>query len=295
MEINARVLVATLLAFTLLSVGCENTSDQPAVATSDSPDVTATANESTTDTDSSAWELVWSDEFDGDKLELEKWKYETGDNGWGNEEWQNYTAGENIEVGDGLLKIIAKKVGEGQKVGDYTSTRLNSKFSFTYGRVEVRAKMPELKGNGLWPAIWTLGENIKTVGWPRCGELDIMEYVSYRPEKVSSAIHMVARNGGDCVGTGPVNLATAEEKFHVYGMDWTETQVKFFIDDPTNVTLTYDRPDTYDEDNWPFDSPQYVLLNLAVGGSWGGLEGVNDSIFPAEMELDYVRVYQAKQ
>lgn len=290
---NAYGLVAILLALTLLSVGCENTDGQPPVVANNSS--SANNNESPTEKYNSDWELVWSDEFDGDKLELEKWKHETGDHGWGNKEWQNYTAGDNIELEDGTLTIIAKKVGDGQKVGDYTSARLNSKFSFTYGRVEVRAKMPELKGKGLWPAIWTLGENLKTVGWPRCGELDIMEYVSYRPDKVSSAIHTVANNGGDSHGSGPVDLATAEEEFHVYGMDWTETQVKFFIDDPANVIFTFDRPDTFDEDNWPFEKPQYILLNLAVGGSWGGSEGVDDSIFPAQMEIDYVRVYQPKK
>ena len=154
-------MVATLLALALLSVGCENNGSQSAVATNDSH-AANTDNESTTDTDDSVWQLVWSDEFDSDELDLEKWKYETGDNGWGNEEWQNYTAVDNSNVGDGTLKIIAKKVGEGQKVGDYTSARLNSKFSFTHGRVEVRAKIPELKGNGLWHLMKHMTSNVQS-------------------------------------------------------------------------------------------------------------------------------------
>lgn len=285
MKFYTNVLVASLFASMVLSIGCAKTKEQP--------EATAANNQPATNADSSEWELVWSDEFNGDELDLEKWKYETGDHGWGNEEWQNYTAGENVELGDGTLKIIAKKIGEGQRVGDYTSARLNSKFSFTYGRVEVRAKMPELKGNGLWPAIWMLGENIGTVGWPLCGELDIIEYVSLRPDQVSSAIH--TQSGQPEIESGAIDLETAEEEFHIYGIEWTEAQIKFYIDDPTNVTLTYDRPQNFDENDWPFDKLQYVLLNLAVGGTWGGNEGVDDSIFPTQMEIDYVRIYQAKK
>jgi len=242
------------------------------------------------------WKLVWSDEFDGDLLDTDKWKSETGAGGWGNNEWQNYTDGKNLAVSHGTLKITAKKTGPGQKRGDYTSARLNSKKSFTYGRMEVRAKLPRHQGNGLWPAIWMLGENVRTVGWPNCGEIDIMEYVSYLPDNVHSAIHCKAHNHGDGtqVASGAVKLPTAEEKFHVYGVEWTETKIKFYTDHPANVKLTYDRPEKYDDDDWPFHKPQYFLLNMAVGGGWGGEKGVDDSIFPATMEVDFVRVYQKK-
>ncbi len=240
------------------------------------------------------WKLVWGDEFDGKSLDLEKWKFETGRNGWGNNEWQNYTNGDNLQVGDGTLKITAKKIGAGQNPGDYSSTRLNSRRSFTYGRIEIRAKLPENKGPGLWPAIWMLGDNLGTVGWPSCGELDILEYVSYEPDTIHCAIHSKANNHGDGtqLTSGGVKLESAEEEFHIYGVHWTETQLRFYTDDPSNVKLTFDRPNEFTNDNWPFDKPQYLLLNIAVGGSWGGNKGVDDSIFPATMEVDYVRVYQ---
>jgi len=242
------------------------------------------------------WELVWSDEFEGNAIDTKKWKFETGASGWGNAEWQNYTGGKNASVSDGTLKITARKTGNGQKRGDYTSTRLNSRRSFKYGRMEIRAKLPQHRGKGLWPAIWMLGENIHTVGWPECGELDIMEYVSYLPDTIHCAIHCKAHNHADGtqVESGPVKLASAEEQFHIYGLEWTETQLKFYTDDPSNVKLTYDRPKDFNAKNWPFDQPQFFLLNIAVGGGWGGKQGVDDSIFPATMEVDFVRVYQKK-
>ena len=238
--------------------------------------------------------LVWSDEFDGNSIDLDKWKFQTGSNGWGNNEWQNYTDGENVTVSNSTLKIAAEKPGEGQKRGDYTSARLNSKMSFTYGRMEIRAKIPDLKGNGIWPAIWMLGENIPTVGWPRCGEIDIMEYVSYDPGKVHVSLHSFANNHtkGTQITSGPIPLETIEEEFHNYGILWSEQYIQFYIDDVDNIQLTFHRPESYNDDNWPFDRPFYFLLNVAVGGNWGGLKGVDDTIFPATMEIDYVRVYQ---
>lgn len=241
--------------------------------------------------------LVWSDEFDGNSLSKANWKFETGQNGWGNNELQNYVANDNVEVSDGTLKIIAMKVGDGQSVGDYTSTRLNSKKSFVYGRMEIRAKLPEARGNGLWPALWMLGDNISTVGWPACGEIDIMEYVSYDPNTVHFTIHSTANNhvDGTEASSGPVELESAEEDFHNYGMLWSEEYMKFYIDDIENIIFTFRRPKDYNESNWPFSKPFYFLMNIAVGGNWGGKEGVDDTIFPSTMEIDYVRVYQVTQ
>ena len=238
--------------------------------------------------------MVWADEFEGDKIDSAKWKHETGNWGWGNKELQNYTAGDNTQVTDGLLKITAKKTGEGQKVGNYTSSRLNSIESFTYGRMEIRAKMPEYKGKGVWPAIWMLGKNISSAGWPACGELDILEYVSYSKGKMHSAIHCKARNHKDKtqVETGPLDLETIESEFHIYGLEWSEDKIVFYTDQPDNVKLTYDRPKDFDAENWPFDKPHYFLLNVAVGGSWGGQQGVEDKTWPSTMEVDFVRVYQ---
>ena len=240
--------------------------------------------------------LVWADEFEGSKVDTTKWLYEYLEPGvpWPNDEWQHYTRGENARIENEVLVITAKKVGEGQKKFDYTSTRLNSKESFLYGRMEVRAKMPEHKGNGLWPAIWMLGENIREIGWPRCGELDIMEYVSFEPNQIHFSVHTKDNNHMDQthITTGAISLETAEEEFHKYGILWDEQSIHFYLDDIENIYLTINRPEEYNQDNWPFDKPHYFLLNMAVGGMWGGKEGVDDSIFPADFYIDYVRVYQ---
>lgn len=243
------------------------------------------------------YELVWSDEFDGEEIDAEKWLHQTGASGWGNDELQNYTDGDNTTVSDGLLSITAEKTGSGQNLGDYSSSRINSTESFTYGHFEIRAKMPDYRGPGLWPAIWMLGSSIQEgTSWPLCGEIDIMEYVSWNPDNVSSAIHTESNNHtiGNAVTSGHVSLPSAEEEFHVYGLIWTYTYLEFYIDDPDNVILTYNRPGDFNQENWPFDSPFYFLLNIAVGGTYGGVEGVDDDIFPAVMEIDYVRVYQLR-
>lgn len=241
-------------------------------------------------------ELVWSDEFDGDVLDADKWKFETGAHGWGNNEWQNYVETGVTEVSGGTLKITAHKTGPGQHVGDYESARLNSKKSFTYGRLEIRARIPEHRGNGIWPALWMLGSNIGSVGWPGCGEIDIMEYVSFEPDQVHFSLHSTANNhrSGTQITTGPVGLPSIEEAFHNYGVLWTRDYLKFYLDDPANVMLTFVRPSPTTAENWPFGQPFYFLMNIAVGGDWGGQQGVDDAIFPAVMEVDYVRVYQVR-
>lgn len=236
--------------------------------------------------------LVWSDEFDGTDLDTSKWKFEFGDHGWGNNEWQNYTDAGSTEVSDGSLKIIANKIGS----GNYTSARLNSLQSFTYGRMEIRAKIPDHRGNGIWPAIWMLGSNIGSVGWPACGEIDIMEYVSYAPDEFHFSLHSNANNHkqGTQITSGPLKLETVEEEFHNYGVLWTRDHLKFYLDTPDNIKLVFIRPLATSIDNWPFSQPFYFLLNIAIGGDWGGLRGVDDRIFPAVMEIDYVRVYQVR-
>ncbi|MBR8536973.1 family 16 glycosylhydrolase [Carboxylicivirga sediminis] len=245
----------------------------------------------------SHYQLVWNDDFDDGIIDKEKWLFETGQHGWGNAEWQNYTDGQNIAISDGTLKIIARKSGEGQQVGDYTSARINSKPSFTYGIFEICAKMPDYQGPGVWPAIWMLGQSIREgTNWPLCGEMDIMEYVSWDPDKTSSAIHIESNNHaiGNAIGSGHVPLETAEEAFHIYGLIWTDTELRFYRDDCSNILLTYKKPANANMDNWPFDQPFYFLLNMAVGGNYGGVQGVDDDIFPATMEVDYVHVYQMK-
>jgi len=243
------------------------------------------------------YELVWSDEFEGEALNNVWWVHETGASGWGNNELQNYTDGDNTSVFGGTLKITVEKTGTGQNVGDYTSSRINNTESFTYGRFEVRARMPEYKGPGLWPAIWMLGRSIREgTSWPLCGEIDIMEYVSWNPDHSSSAIHTGSNNHtlGNAITSDWYNLPSIEEEFHTYGFIWTCKFLKFYIDSVDNIILTYNRPSDYAQSNWPFDRPFYFLFNVAVGGTFGGVEGVDDDIFPATMEIDYVRVYQLR-
>jgi beta-glucanase (GH16 family) len=163
-----------------------------------------------------------------------------------------------------------------------------------YGKLEISARIPEHKGNGIWPALWMLGDNIGTAGWPTCGEIDIMEYVSYAPNETHFSIHSMANNHkiGTQITSGPLPLATIEEEFHIYGFLWTDQYLKFYIDNPKNIKLVFTKPIDASQENWPFAQPFYFLMNIAVGGDWGGAKGVDDSIFPATMEVDYVRVYQ---
>ncbi len=238
------------------------------------------------------FELVWSDEFDGYSVNLDDWTFETGSWGWGNNELQNYTDGENAEVKNGNLIITARKTGSfgTQNVGEYTSTRMitKGKQEFLYGRIEMRAKMP--KGKGTWAAFWMLGANISEVGWPKCGEIDIMEYVGYDKDIQNGAIH----NGssyGNTINKDKTMIFGMEGGFHTYGVIWDSSSIKFYVDDVKNVFYTY-KPDVYNDDTWPHDKPHFLLLNLAIGGNWGGLEGVDDTIFPTDYIIDYVRVYQ---
>ncbi|NND79001.1 MAG: glycoside hydrolase family 16 protein, partial [Maribacter sp.] len=146
-------------------------------------------------------------------------------------------------------------------------------------------------------ALWMLGNNISTIGWPDCGEIDLMEYVSYDPNIVHFTIHSAANNHveGTQLSSGPVTLNSIEEEFHNYGVLWTEKYLKFYLDEIDNIIFTFQRPAEPNASNWPFSKPFYVLMNIAVGGNWGGLQGVDDSIFPAVMEVDYVRVFQVNE
>lgn len=241
----------------------------------------------------SGFTLSWADEFDGTNVNTSDWTFETGATGWGNNELQNYTNGNNAEVKNGVLILTAKKVNDNTTVGSYTSTRMitKAKKEFTYGKMEIRAKLPS--GRGIWPAIWMLGGNISDVSWPACGEIDIMEYVGYQPNTIHATVHTTAGSGGNGDGSSKT-LVTAEEEFHIYGLIWTEKEMVFYTDTPENVTHTYS-PANKTEDNWPFYKPQFFILNIAVGGSWGGAQGIDNSIFPQTMEIDYVRVYQPSE
>ncbi len=234
--------------------------------------------------------LVWADEFDGDAVNTNNWAFETGAGGWGNNELQNYTNGSNTEVKDGILTITALKVDDYKVAGSYTSSRIitKGKHEFTYGKMEIRAQLPS--GKGIWPAIWMLGNDIGTAGWPACGEIDIMEYVGYMPNTIYATVHTPAGYGSNGSGNSRA-LQSAEEDYHIYGLMWTEKEMIFYVDDINNITFRY-APTYKTAENWPFDKPQFFILNVAVGGNWGGAQGIDNSIFPQSMHIDYVHVYQ---
>ncbi|MBC3786262.1 glycoside hydrolase family 16 protein [Spirosoma utsteinense] len=240
-----------------------------------------------------ARKLVWADEFDKNGLpDSTKWGYDVGGNGWGNNELQFYTKErkENARIEKGNLIIEAHK--ESYQGRNYTSARLLTQKTATwrYGRMEVRAKLPS--GLGTWPAIWMLGENIPTAGWPLCGEIDIMEHVGYEEGVVHGTLHTEAYNHGK--GTqkeGKTTVPTATSAFHVYAIDWTRNQIDFYVDDQKYYSMNAQTTGGTQQ-QWPFTQPFFMILNLAVGGNWGGQKGVDERIWPQRMEVDYVRVYQ---
>ena len=235
-----------------------------------------------------ALSLIWSDEFDTDgSPDDSKWNYDIGrgNNGWGNSEVQYYTSREgNVVVEDGVLKITAKK--ESFEGAQYTSARMKTqgKFDFKYGKVEVKAKLPE--GGGTWPAIWMLGKNIDIVGWPACGEIDIMEHRGNNFGIVSSALHTPSSFGGT-VNTGSRTVSNVSTEFHVYAVEWTQEKIIFSVDDA--VFYTYN-PTAKSSSTWPFIENQFIILNVAMGGGFGG--AIDSNFTESAMEIDYVRVYQ---
>ncbi|MFL9482868.1 family 16 glycosylhydrolase [Chitinophagaceae bacterium LWZ2-11] len=233
--------------------------------------------------------LIWSDEFNSNALDTTVWNIQKGygsnNDGWGNHEWQNYTA-DNISFKDGKLLITAIKIGEGQKRGDYTSARITTghKKEFTYGRMEARIKLP--KGKGVWPAFWMLGEG----RWPDCGEIDILEYVGYDTSIAHSALH-TRSSFGETVNVGFKKYPNLEDDFHVFGINWTKDKIEFYVDDRSKPYYTYN-PTEKNEKTWPFDKPMHFILNFAVGGGFGGRKGVDDNVYPQTFMVDWVRVYQ---
>lgn len=234
--------------------------------------------------------LQWSDEFNYTGApDSTKWNYDLGGNGWGNNELQFYTKNsKNVRVENGNLIIEAHK--DSIDNSGYTSTRIVSKKKgdWLYGRIEVRAKLP--KGKGTWPAIWMLPTDWKYGGWPESGEIDIMEHVGYDPEVVHGTIHTEAYNHiKQTQKEGLITVAGAQEDFHVYAIDWRENKMDFLVDGKIFHTVTRDPKDGFR--GWPFDQRFYLIMNLAVGGNWGGQKGIDESIWPQRLEIDYVRVY----
>ena len=230
-------------------------------------------------------QLIWEENFDGTTLNEDYWNFEHGNGcpdvcGWGNNELQFYTE-ENHAVKDGFLTITAKL-----EDSVYTSTRITTagKFEFQYGRVEARAKLPI--GKGLWPAFWMLGSNIKDVGWPKCGEVDILEYVGKEPGLIYTSLH-TQDSHGNTINSKKTKFENIEDGFHVYAANWTKDKIEFFVDDQLVYTFA---PENKTEDIWPYNQPFYVILNLAVGGNFGGPE-VDNSVFPQNYIIDYIKVY----
>lgn len=236
------------------------------------------------------FELVWSDEFDtAGAPDANNWAYDIGigDGGWGNGEAQFYTdRPENVVVSDGTLKITAKR--DNFSGSEFTSARLKTegKFEFTYGKIEVRAKLPT--GGGTWPAIWLLGADYQTNTWPAAGEMDIMEHIGNRQDVVQAAVHSPS-SFGDTQNKGETTVSGVSEEFKVYTLEWSADQLVFGVDG--NNYYTYN-PEVKNEDTYPFNKDFFFILNVAMGGSLGG--EIAQDFTESTMEIDYVRVYQEK-
>lgn len=236
--------------------------------------------------------LVWNDEFEGVGLpDAQKWTYEHGF--VRNREAQFYTRKreKNVYQKDGKLIIesFREDYEENGQTAKYTSGSVTTegKAGWTYGRIEVCAKLP--KGRGTWPAIWMLGTNIREIGWPKCGEIDIMEYVGSNPTQIHATVHAAGKEKRHTSKGSHIRLGGVEDRWAVYAVEWSKDKMDFFVDD--HLYFTFRKGDR-EIKPWPFDLPHYLILNTAIGGAWGGGKGIDDSIFPVKFEIDYVRVYQ---
>ena len=245
----------------------------------------------------SAWNLVWSDEFDGPgaAIDSRKWSFDVGGNGWGNNELQTYTSRTaNAHVRGGRLVIKALKetfTGPDNITRSYTSARVltKNKFSQVYGRFEARIKIPY--GQGIWPAFWMLGDNIDTVRWPNCGEIDIMENIGKEPSIVHGTLHGPGYSGASGISAAYTISGSQKvsDKFHTFAVEWGPNVIRFYVDDLLYKTRT--PADLPAGTSWVFDRPFFVILNVAVGGGWPGNPDAT-TVFPQQMLVDYVRVYQ---
>lgn len=224
---------------------------------------------------------IWSDEFDTNGAPNNaKWAYDLGAGGWGNNESQFYTSrAENVIVSNGTLKIYTKK--ESYQGSNYTSARMLSKgkFAFKYGKIEFRAKLPA--GGGTWPALWMLGDNIGTVSWPACGEIDVMEHVGNQLNKIHGTLHYTGRSGGNG-DSSSTTIANATTEFHIYTVDWRENSIRFYVDNQLFKTAS-------NSTNLPFNQNFFIIMNCAMGGSFGG--AIDPNFVSSTFEIDYVRVY----
>jgi beta-glucanase (GH16 family) len=242
--------------------------------------------------------LAWSDEFngaDGSSLDASKWTYDIGGNGWGNNELEYYTnRTQNAQIKSGNLVITAQKetyTGSDGVTRNYTSARLKTQglFNQAYGRFEARIKIPA--GQGMWPAFWMLGNNISSVSWPKCGEIDIMENIGKEPGTVHGSLHSSSTTSRTSDASGPFSLPAGQhfaDDFHLYAVEWEPGTIRFYVD--SNLYSTFTQSQWPAGGAWTFDHPFFILLNVAVGGDWPGSPD-NTTVFPQQMLVGYVRVY----
>jgi beta-glucanase (GH16 family) len=281
--------IVAVLILNLFLLGCSSNDDSSEPV----PERTQIIMETPINSEIIDWnkaELVWNEEFNESTILEDIWAFE-GKNTTNPEvvdQLQDYRE-ENVSLSGGTLKIFAKK-----EAGIYTSARLTSKFSFQYGRIEISVKLPEQEKPGIWAKLALIGDNINVVGWPRCGEVDMLEYFSHNPNQTNIYVHSSVNNtnNGTLISANSY-LESAEEEFHAYGVLWTDKYIKFYIDDPDNIIYTFNQPASPTEGNWPFDQPFFLLIDMVIGGKHAGSEGVDDSLFPAVMEIKYIRVYHA--
>jgi beta-glucanase (GH16 family) len=273
---NRLLTLLSIAVFAMLLAGCKSDDDNPADNGDDG-------------TNQDGWKLVWSDEFKYEGLpDSTKWKYQVGGSGWGNNELQYYTSKriENAYVADDVLVIDARK--ESYQGNEYTSARLNSVANWKYGKFEIRARLPQ--GKGTWPAIWMMPAYSVYGGWPNSGEIDIMEHVGYDPNVIHASIHCNAYyHKIGTQKTATVKMTDVMNSYHVYSLEWDQDSIKMFVDGAKYFKFANEKAGW---EKWPFDQEFYIILNIAVGGDWGGAQGVDPNIWPQQMEIDYVRVYE---
>ena len=244
------------------------------------------------------WDITWHDEFEGELLDLDKWSHEVGGHGFGNNELQYYTNDTtNSFVSNGMLTIRAQfepaGVGSSNNLRNFSSARLRTvgKGDWRYGRIDVRAKIA--LGQGIWPAIWMLPSDWKYGGWPKSGEIDIMEHVGFDEGRIHGSVHTESYN--HMINTQRSNsklISEVKESFHIYSIEWNIDKINFFIDDIQHFSFENDNKNNYK--TWPFNEKFHLLINVAVGGNWPGSPD-NTTIFPSEMKVDYVRVYKQQE
>jgi beta-glucanase (GH16 family) len=258
----------------------------------------AAAQGTTATAERPGWTLTWSDEFngpDGSPLDSSKWVSEIGGNGWGNQELEYYTNRPQNAIQQGgnlVITVLSEKyTGSDGVTRDYTSARLKTqhKFAQKYGRFEARIKIP--RGQGIWPAFWMLGDDVDKVGWPQCGEIDIMENIGKEPALVHGTIHGPGYNGDKGIGS-PFAIpekANFADDFHIYAVEWAPKSIRFYVDD--NLYATRTPAELPKGAKWVYNHPFFLLLNVAVGGGWPGNPDAT-SVLPQTMLVDYVRVYR---